>query len=63
MRIVKVTGGTLFQVAALYLGDATQWDRIASLNNIDDPWLAGVVTLRIPDMLSVAGGGIGWSVT
>ena len=63
MQNVTVTGGTLFQVAAVYLGDATQWDRIATLNDIDDPWLAGVVTLQIPDMPTVAGGGTGWSVT
>ena len=50
MRVVTITGGTLFQVAALYLGDATQWDKIASLNNISDPWLSGIVTLQIPDV-------------
>lgn len=59
---VQVVGGTLFAVAAVELGDATQWNRIAQLNNIipPDPWLPkGVVTtLQIPAQNPNAGGGV-----
>jgi hypothetical protein len=59
MQIVTVTGGNLFQIAAQYLQDATQWIRIAQLNGITDPWLSGMVTLTLPDVNISAGGGIG----
>jgi hypothetical protein len=59
MQVVTVTGGNLFQLAAVYLDDATQWVRIAALNNIPDPFLQGLVTLNIPDVDPSAGGGIG----
>ncbi len=59
MQVVSVTGGNLFQLAAVYLDDATQWVRIAALNNIPDPFLQGLVTLNIPDVDPSAGGGIG----
>jgi hypothetical protein len=59
MQVVTVIGGNLFQVASVYLGDATQWVRIAALNDILDPWLQGLVTLTIPDVDPSAGGGIG----
>jgi len=59
MQIVTVTGGNLFQIAAQYLQDATQWIRIAQLNGISDPWLSGIVTLTLPDVNISAGGGIG----
>lgn len=58
MQIITVVGGSLFQLAAQYLGDATQWLRIAQLNNISDPMLSGPVTLTIPDTDQNAGGGI-----
>lgn len=58
MQTIMVTGGNLFQVAARYLGDATQWVRIAQLNDIRDPWLSGVVTLMLPDVDASAGGGV-----
>jgi hypothetical protein len=58
MRGITVAGGNLFQIAAEQLGDATQWIRIAQLNNLSDPMLAGVVTLLIPDRDPSAGGGI-----
>ena len=60
MFTVTVASGTLFEVAALYLGDATQWNRIAWLNSIADPWLSGLTTLQIPDQNSSAGGGVGF---
>jgi nucleoid-associated protein YgaU len=59
MQVIMVTGGNLFQIAAQYLGDATQWVRIAQLNHITDPWLSGLVTLTLPDLDASAGGGIG----
>ena len=46
--LVTVAGGTLFRLAMVHLGDATQWDRIAVLNGLDDPVLTGLVTLRLP---------------
>ena len=58
MQTIQVAGGDLFRVAAAYLGDATQWVRIAQLNGMSDPWLAGPVTLRIPDRNPAAGGGV-----
>lgn len=47
-RTKVVSATTLFQVASDELGDATQWTRIARLNGLIDPWIAGVVELRIP---------------
>lgn len=58
MKIITVAGGNLFRIAAQYLGDATQWLRIAQANNLSDPMLSGVVTLNIPDPNPSAGGGI-----
>jgi hypothetical protein len=58
MKLLTAAGGNLFQIAAEQLGDATQWIRIAQLNNLTDPTFCGVVTLRIPDTDPSAGGGI-----
>jgi L-ascorbate metabolism protein UlaG (beta-lactamase superfamily) len=58
MRTLLVAGGNLFQIAAQQLGDATQWIRLAQLNQLSDPMLTGVVTLAIPDVDSTAGGGV-----
>jgi hypothetical protein len=58
VHTITITGGNLFQIAASELGDATQWIRIAQLNNITDPMLIGVVTLTLPDIDQNAGGGI-----
>jgi len=63
MREIMVSGGNLFRIAMEELGDATQWIRIAQLNNIADPMLAsltlpGVITLRIPAIDISAGGGV-----
>lgn len=57
MSIVTVVGGDLFRVALATLGDATQWNRIAALNGLDDPVLEGVVRLSIPAVDAAAGGG------
>lgn len=48
IRVVRVIGGTLFRIALDELGDAEQWDRIADLNGLVDPWLVGYNVLRIP---------------
>jgi nucleoid-associated protein YgaU len=58
MKTITVAGGNLFKIAARELGDATQWIRIAQLNGLADPMLSGVMTLRIPDVNTNAGGGI-----
>lgn len=58
VRTVTVAGGTLFRVALDELGDATQWNRIAKLNGLTDPWLTGIVTLQIPPNDPNATGGI-----
>lgn len=42
------TGGTLFHLAARLLDDPLQWHRIAAANHLSDPWLSGLVTLRLP---------------
>ena len=63
MRDITVVSGNLFRIAMEELGDATQWIRIAQLNNLTDPMLTGsvavgVIRLRIPAIDPDAGGGI-----
>ncbi len=58
MQTLLAAGGDLFHIAAEQLNDATQWIRIAQLNNISDPVLPGLITLLIPDPAPAAGGGI-----
>ena len=58
MQTIQVAGGNLFRVAMVYLGDATQWIRIAQLNGLSDPMLSGTQTLRIPAVNPSAGGGV-----
>jgi len=58
MQTIQVAGGNLFRIAMTYLGDATQWVRIAQLNNLSDPMLSGTVGLRIPVQDMSAGGGV-----
>lgn len=57
MTTLIIAGGDLFRVALQQLGDATQWNRIAALNNIDDPVLEGISELKLPDISANAGGG------
>jgi len=55
-QIIRVSGTNLFKLAAKYLGDSTQWNRIAEMNadvltNADgfiDPWITATVELKIP---------------
>jgi len=58
MKRITIAGDNLFHIAAQQLGDATQWIRIAELNNLSDPMMSGVVELLIPDVDRTAGGGI-----
>lgn len=58
MRNITVVGGNMFRLAAEQLDDATQWIRIAQANNLTDPIIVGVVSLRLPDRDPAAGGGI-----
>ena len=48
----------LFHVAARYLGDATQWNRIATLNGISDPAITAIATITLPPVDPTQGGGI-----
>jgi nucleoid-associated protein YgaU len=57
IQSIQVAGGNLFQIAAQYLGDATQWNRIARLNGLWDPVITGIVTLKIPPVDVTAGNG------
>jgi nucleoid-associated protein YgaU len=57
-RTITVAGGNLFAIAAKYLNDATQWNRIAQANNLLDPVVQGVQNLVIPAVDATAGGGI-----
>lgn len=58
MFSITIAGGNLFAIAARQLGDATQWIRIAQLNDLPDPALLGVITLLIPPVDPNATGGI-----
>jgi len=57
LQVVTVSGTTLFAVASQYLGDATQWNRIAKLNGLVDPTIAGTATLQLPAVNASAGNG------
>ena len=57
-QVITVAGGNLFQLAAKYLNDATQWIRIAQANSLIDPVITGVQTLVIPPVDVSEGGGI-----
>ncbi len=58
MQTITVAGGNLYALALQYLGDATQWNRIAQVNGLTDPVIAGIKTLQIPSVDPSAGGGI-----
>ncbi len=49
MQQITVIGGDLFRLAATYLGDTSQWIRIAVQNGMTDWVITGEVTLTIPD--------------
>jgi hypothetical protein len=58
MRTITIAGGNLFALALQYLGDATQWNRIAQENGLIDPMITGIMTLQVPSVDPTAGGGI-----
>ena len=58
MKTITVGGGNLFQIALQELGDATQWNRIAEINGLVDPFLTGITVLTIPKTDPLAGGGV-----
>jgi hypothetical protein len=58
MRTVNVAGANLFALALQYLGDATQWNRIAQVNGLIDPVVTDARTLLIPSVDANAGGGV-----
>ena len=57
LQTVTLASGNLFQVAAQYLGDASQWNRIAKLNGMTDPFFTGYTVLKIPPVNANAGNG------
>lgn len=61
MQTLIVVSGNLFRIAAETLNDATQWIRIAQLNDLSDPVISGPMELRIPDPEPNSSGGIGQS--
>ena len=58
MKTITVTGGDLYRIAAIYLGNATQAFRIAYANGLIDPVLIGTMTLNIPALNPQATGGV-----
>jgi hypothetical protein len=58
MLTVTVAGGDLYTLALKYLQDATQWSRIAQVNNLLDPVIVGTVTLKIPSVNPLLTGGV-----
>ncbi len=60
MQTITVNGGNLYQIAAQYLGDATQWIRVALQNGLTDPFIevSQPVTIIIPDDDPNATGGV-----
>jgi len=57
-QLLTVVGANLFQLAAIYYGDATQWALIANANGLVDPIITGQMTLIIPQLNNVNTGGI-----
>jgi len=58
LRTINVSGGNLWQIAAVQLGDATQASRIAVLSGITDPWLQGNAILTLPPVDATQTGGL-----
>jgi hypothetical protein len=55
---ISLSSANLFQLAAQYLGDATQWNRIASLNGFTDFLVTGLTSpILIPPVDANAGNG------
>lgn len=58
--VINVSGGNLYQLAAQYYNDATQWTTIAQANGLDDPFLpvGTPVKLIIPSQTKTNTGGV-----
>ena len=60
VQTISVVSANLFVLAAQYLGDATQWQRIAALNSFPgtepDFLVAGPTTLKMPSRLAGGSG-------
>jgi len=56
-QVMAQPGTTLFHIAARYLGDASQWSRVALINGIQDPYLNEATTLNLPTALIGLGQG------
>ena len=57
-QTIVVNGGSLYQLASQYYGDATAWTTIAKANNLADPMLraGNTITLVIPAQNTETGG-------
>jgi hypothetical protein len=47
-KIIRVSGTTLFAVAARELGNALLWETVADLNGLVDPFIGPEIALKIP---------------
>lgn len=54
--VLTVVNANLFQLAAVYYQDATQWTTIANANNLVDPEVPGPLTILIPAQSLPSGG-------
>ena len=50
---IETINPNLYQLAAQYLGDASRWTEIATLNDLTDPMPLGQFTLNIPSAANV----------
>lgn len=57
-RLVPVSVGNLFALAAQYMNDATRWNEIAAVNGLLDPWFTTAAMLKVPDASGQGNGGI-----
>lgn len=48
IKAVTLSGGNLYQVASEQYGDASLWTSVADANDLSDPQLSGIHTLKIP---------------
>jgi hypothetical protein len=49
---VTMAGGDLYHLASKVYGDVSAWTDIAQANNLTDPLIAGIATLRTPALLA-----------
>ncbi|GEN62930.1 hypothetical protein AOE01nite_11540 [Acetobacter oeni] len=56
--LVSPSDISLWHIAARFLGDATQANRIMSLNNLSDTWITSLQTIVLPPIDASQTGGI-----